>query len=451
MSIPARHRSIWRLAWPMILSNSTVPLLGIVDTAILGHLNSSIYLGAVAVGSSIMTFMLWAFGFLRMGTTSFSARAYGQKDGHLIRLIFAQATLLAASIGVLLLLIVPWLLPFALDWMQPEPAVREWAERYCRIRLFSAPAALMTYACIGWFIGQQDTRSPLLILVVANALNIGLDWLFIMHWDYKSVGAAWATVCAEYLALLLGLWMIRRRLQRTAGSMPWIQLKQWWRYADMIRVNRHLFVRTLSLLLVMTFFTAQGAQTNNTILAANAILLQLLLLTSHGLDGFAHAAEALVGKAIGARRLQSFYQTCRDTSIWALVTALAFSAVFFLAAQPIAHIFTALPEVISATLEYMPWLWLMPLLAVWSYQLDGIFIGTGQTQAMQYSMIIAAFGVFFPLWWLTQPLGNHGLWLSFSVFNISRALLLGGIFWRYSSQKVWLRVSDKSCRDQNVV
>jgi len=431
------HRAIWALAWPMILSNISLPLLGLIDTAILGHLDSAIYLGAVAVGSSIITFILWAFAFLRMGTTSLSARAYGANQYQKMRLLLSQSILLALFLGICITLLLPFGLSIALKLMNPSPDVLIWAESYCQIRLLSAPASLMMYAIVGWLIGQQNTRGPLIILLLTNCINIVLDWLFIIHWDYLSDGAAWATVIAEYCGVLLALYLVNKQLKTMPGKTDKKELFQIKNYFELLKVNRHLFVRTVSLLLVFAFFTSRGAQTNDIVLAANAILLQLVLFISYGLDGFAHAAEALVGKAIGAKDKALFKLTCINTTVWALITAMIFFLICIIFKETIVTSFSHLNPIIETTEKYYWWLCLMPLIGIWSYQLDGIFIGAGKTLAMQNTMVLATFFIFFPLWWSTQDYGNHGLWFSFSVFILARAILLGAVFWRNTFKGLW--------------
>lgn len=429
---------VWQLAWPMILSNITIPLLGAVDTAILGHLESPTYLGAVAVGASVLTFLFWGFGFLRMGTTSLVARAFGAKDYSRCLQLLQQSIALALALAVILLLIQPLVFPLAMTLMEPSAEVKGWALSYCQIRIYAAPATLVNYAIIGWFIGLQDTRSPLLIMVTTNFLNILLDWLLIMVLGLKSDGAALATVAAEYSSLLLALLLVAKKLRQLPGRLSISTLKQLDGFWELLRVNRHLFVRTATLLFAFAFFTSQGARQGDNILAANAILLQLLMLTAYGLDGFAHAAEALTGKAIGAHNQRNFYRACYASTEMALITALGFTALFVLGQDGLIGLFSNIPAVINTVEQYYAWLCALPLIAAWSYQLDGIFIGAGKTKAMQNTMLAACFGCYLPLWWLTQSQGNHGLWLSFCALNFARSLAMGGMFIWLSRQRRWL-------------
>lgn len=436
------HRDIWQLAWPMMLSNLSIPLLGAVDTAILGHLPSPMFLGAVTVGASLLSLLFWSFGFLRMGTTSVAARAEGADDREGLHRVLVQSLALALLLALTLMVIGPWLLPIALEWMGPSPEVQALALDYARIRLWGAPASLMNFALVGWFIGRQDTRRPLAILFTTNGLNIVLDALLILGFGLNSEGAAWASVLAEYGGLTLGLWLMARtlrRLDRGRVRLPLLtEVTRWRAYGRLMRVNRHLFVRTLCLLSVFVFFAAQGARMGDQILAANAILLQFLLLTSYALDGFAHAAEALTGRAIGAGRISDFHLATRRSSLWALGCSLLISAVFVLGAPWWPRVFTSLPEVLEIVRTHYVWICVIPLIGVWGYQLDGIFLGSGHTAAMQYTVLIAAGACFLPLWWWLQPLGNQGLWLAFVAFNGARGVLLGGVYYHLTRREQWL-------------
>lgn len=432
------HRDIWQLAWPMMLSNLSIPLLGAVDTAILGHLPSPLYLGAVTVGASLLSLLFWSFGFLRMGTTSVAARAEGAGDRMGLHRVLVQSLALALAFALMLMLIGPWLLPVALKWMGPSPDVQALALDYARIRLWGAPASLMNFALVGWFIGRQDTRRPLAILFTTNGLNIVLDAVLILGLGLNSEGAAWASVLAEYGGLSVGLWLTARQLNGLERRPLIEELNRWRAYGRLMRVNRHLFVRTLCLLSVFVFFAAQGARMGDQVLAANAILLQFLLLTSYALDGFAHAAEALTGRAIGAGRVGDFHLATRRSSVWALGCSLLISAVFILGAPWWPGVFTSLPGVLEIVRAHYVWICLLPVIGVWGYQLDGIFLGSGQTAAMQYTVLIAAGGCFLPLWWWLQPLGNQGLWLAFVAFNGTRGLLLGAVYYHLSRKGRWL-------------
>lgn len=421
----------------MMLSNLSIPLLGVVDTAILGRLPSPVYLGAVTLGAAVLSLLYWSFGFLRMGTTSLTARYTGAEDPASCRMILFQSATLALVLAFALMLVGPWLLPLAVSLMGPSDEVALLAQSYGQIRLWSAPASLLNFALIGWFIGRQDTRRPLAILMATNLLNIALDALFILGLGMASDGAAWASVLAEYGGLGAALWLAHRCLQQMGGGLDRTRLNRLAHYLPLLQINRHLFVRTLCLLLVFAFFSAQGARLGDSTLAANAILLQLLMLASYALDGFAHAAEALTGRAMGARRLDDFFQASRASTVWALALAMLIAGILLAGTPWIPRIFTTIPAVLELVRNHYLWVCWLPLVAVWGYLLDGIFLGSGHTAAMQYTVLGAATLVFLPLWWLLQPWGNHGLWLTFMAFNGARGLLLGGVFWHITLRKRW--------------
>lgn len=431
------NHNIWRLAWPMIISNISVPMLGLVDTAILGHLENAHYLAAVAIGSSVLSFLYWGFSFLRMGTTGLAAQAYGAQQNDQGKLIIGQAICLAIALGLLVILFSPLLIHVGLRLITPPPGIEVTAASYIQIRILSTPALFINFAIIGWFIGRQNTRWPLIIALATNGLNVALDFLLVVGLNMNSDGAALATVIAEYSGCGLALMMLRQHLASTQGHLNKRQLWQWRNYKELIIINQALFIRTLALLGSMAFFTAQGAQQGEAILAANAIMINLLLLTTYGLDGFANAAEALVGDAIGKQNQTAFMQTCTHCLLWSLLTAGLFSLLFFVAGKSLIGLMTSLQAVSSQAELYLPWLIVLPLVAVWSYLLDGIFIGATQTAAMRNSMLLSVALVYLPCWYFTQGWGNHGLWLAFLLFNAARGISLGVYFLSYNRQNSW--------------
>lgn len=439
MSWPDRatHARVWALAWPMMLSNITVPLLGLVDTAVIGHLPAAHHLGAVAVGSMIFSILYWAFGFLRMGTTGMVAQACGRGDGDRIRTLLGQSLVLGAVIGVLILLLRTPLTRLALAWMDPEPAVLVAATDYTAIRAFGAPAVLCNFALLGWFVGNQNTRVALILLTSSNLVNMLLDLLFVFSLGMAADGVALATVCAEYFSLLLGLICCRRLLSHLPGRWQRAQLHRWQDYRELISVNRYLFVRTLLLLMTFAFFTAQGAQQGTTILSANAVLLNFLLLISNALDGFAHATEALTGQAVGRRQPRLFQQVLLCATLWSAISAVLLTLVFWLAGPLIIQLLTDIDAVRQAALQYLPWIVALPLIGTWSFLLDGLFIGTTRVKAMQDTMLFSVLLVFVPVWWLARPLGNHGLWLAFLCLFAARGLSGGWVFWRLQRRNAW--------------
>lgn len=436
LRLPAIDRRLWALAWPMMLTNLTVPLLGLVDTAVLGHLDSPRYLGAVAVGANLFSILYWTFGFMRMGTTGLAAQAWGKRDPFAQIALLLRSVLLAVTIGLLLILCHSPLIALGLNLMNPSPEVAGLAAEYAAIRIWSAPAVLCQYTLVGWLIGTQFPRGPMVMLIVANGLNIVLDVLFVTVLGWNSRGVALATVIAEYGAAALGFAIVLRRLpegQRLTRAL-FGRLAD---YLTILRVNRYIMVRTIALLLVLAFFTAQGARQGDTILAANAVLLTFLLVISNALDGFANAAEALIGEAVGRGSRHRFRAVFRTALRWSLWGALLLTVAFVLGGELLIAALTGIDSVRTTAALYLPWLWLLPMTAVWGFLLDGVFIGATRTRDMQNTMLFSALAVFLPAWWLTTGWGNHGLWFSLLMLMLARALSMGWLCWRHTRHGRW--------------
>jgi MATE family multidrug resistance protein len=437
MNQPHRQK-VLSIALPMTIASVSIPILGLVDTAILGHLDQALYLGAVAAGSSVLTMLLWLFSFLRMGSTGLTARAFGARDHNRCLEILAQSLVLSALLGSMLVLFQTPLLTTILNLIRPSDEVHKLAFEYCQIRIFAAPATLGTLCIMGWLLGLQRAKATLLLMLFINAANIGLDFLFIVGLDMNSKGAAWASFTSELFGFLLALVLAAMQLSKIHGVINRLHLHQWFRYRELLQVNRHLFFRTACLVFTMVFFTAQGARQGDSILAANAILLQLLLLVAYTQDGFTHAAESLTGHATSTNDLDSFYAICKEVMFWGLGISCLATIAYLLFPEPIITIFTDLPEVAAEARHYWPWLTALPLAGLLCFTADGIFIGTGKTRAMQDTMLLAAFGLFLPIWYFSQSLGNHGLWLAYLSFLVFRSLLMSGMFIHYSRQSLWV-------------
>ncbi len=436
------NHKIWALAWPAILSNLSVAMLGLVDTAILGHLSDARYLGAVAIGGAILSFLYWGFSFLRMGTTGLVATATGAQNEEGARLALARSAVLALAIAALVMLSRPLWLAVGLPLMAPQADIAPWAESYVSIRAWSAPAVLLNYTVVGWFIGRQNTRWPMVFVVVTNLANIALDVLFVIGFGMLSDGAALATVCAEYLGCALALYALRRNLGGWPGRALWQRLWDASAFRRLLRSNRDLFVRTCSLLFAFAFFTANSDNFGGATLAANTIIIQLLLLAAYAMDGFAYAAEALAGNRFGARDLSGMRQTVNGCARWCAGAAVIMSVAFALGQPVFFSLLTDLPEVREILSQYAPWLVLIPLLAAPSYLLDGVFIGTARTGPMMWTMLLSLLLVYLPLWYLTRGWGNHGLWLAFALFNASRGLSLFWVYTRNFRLNRWLTPDD---------
>lgn len=433
----SHRRTVWLLAWPLILSNLTVPLLGLVDTAVMGHLPDTRYLGAVTLGATLFSFLYWGFGFLRMGTTGLAAQRAGADDANGQRLVLAQALGLGAVIGIGLLALQVPLIRVGLWLLDGSAEVSHLAEVYARIRMWSAPAVLANYALLGWFLGLGNSRYILLLMLTNNLVNIVLDLVFVLGLGMTVGGVALASVIADYSALALGLWLARGVMQRIGGTLPGAELLRIGAYRQLVAVNSALFVRTLCLLFAMAFFTSQSARQGDLLLAANAVLLQFVVLASYGLDGFAHATESLVGRAIGRKDPALFRSQVRAATEWSILLTLCLSLSYWVGGQALIAGLTGIDAVRTTAAIYLPWVIVMPLVAMWSYLLDGIFIGATRTRAMRDTMLAAVLFAYLPAWYVTTGLGNHGLWLALTLFLLARSALLGGVFLREWRQRRW--------------
>ncbi len=406
----------------MILSNVSVPLLGMVDTGVTGHLENAAYLGAVAVGSIIFGFLYTGVNFLRMGTTGIAAQQYGANDFDGLRVALGQALIVALAIAALLLLLQVPIGAAAISLIGADPAVAGFADQYFSIRIWSAPATLANFALIGWFLGLQNARVPLIVVLAINVTNIVLDLVLVIVVGMKVDGVAIASVIAEFTGLAVGLGFVARELNRHSGHWIISKLTTLREYAAFFAVNGNLFARTMALMFTLAFITAQGARQGGLILAANAILMNFQNLLSFALDGFAHAAEALVGKAVGEQNSEALKRSVVLALRWSLIVAVGFSVFFWLAGPTLIAVLTDLPDIRTTTLRYLPWLILSPLVAVWSYLYDGVFVGATLAREMRNIMLISAFVIFIPAWYALQFLGNDGLWLSFMLFLASRGI-----------------------------
>lgn len=430
---PRRHRAVFALALPMVFSNVTTPLLGLVDTWVIGHLGQAWFLGGVSVGATLINLLFWLLGFLRMSTTGLTAQAQGaaSAEGQLDTL--ARALGLAVGLGLALLLLVLPFLPAIIGLSGGSPEVQVYAEDYVSVRIWSAPASLCNLVIMGWLLGMQDARSPMLLLILSNLVNMVLDAWFVLGLGWQVRGVAAASLLADYSSLGVGLWLVSRRLRQLSAEVWQGAWSRWWQWPAVRRLlglNRDIFIRSLCLQLCFAFMTLQGARLGDVAVAANAVLLNFLMLISYGLDGFAYAVEAMVGRAIGRRDRQGLREAIVLNLGWALLIALAFALGFALGGrQLIAHI-TDLPAVIAEANRQLPWLIVMPLLAVWCFLLDGVFIGATRAREMRNSMLVAVFAGFFPVWWLCQGGGVAALWAAMAALMTGRGLTLGWLCWQ---------------------
>ena len=413
------HRRVFAIALPMIISNIAAPMLGLVDTAIIGHLPDAIYLSAVAIGSMTINFVYFLAVFLRMSTTGLAAQAFGANDLARQQRQFVHGMLFALVLGILLIVVQPLVLMLVWQLVAASDELQRLSSAYIQIRLWGAPAALTILVVIGVLLGRQQARSAMLLVILTNAVNVVLDIILIIGLNMNVRGAAWASVGAEYTTAIIGVFWVCRSLKLSWGQWPRPVLRE---CLALLGINRDILVRSLVLQLCMAMMTAYASYYGALTVAANAVLLQFLMLISLGLDGVAYASEALLGQAKGQRnstRMRHWFRLCL---LWSSIFAVLYSLIFFVFGTHIVGLITNIPEVIATAALYLPWLIAMPLLAHWSYLLDGVYIGLSQSKAMRDSMILAAVFGFLPAWWLTLSWQNHGLWFALSVFMLSRGV-----------------------------
>ena len=424
---PYSHRAIWAIALPLIVSSVSVPLVGLVGTGVLGHLEDAAYLAAVAAGAQLFSVLFVSLNFLRMGTTGITAQAYGacateSAPGTAIRQSLGEATVVALTLGMMIILLQAPIGSAALRIVGAEPHVTDLARQYFDIRVWSAPAALFNFVAIGWLIGMQNGRGPLAITLAINVTNMTLDLIFVLGLGFKVRGVATGALLAELAGAAVAIWVVKLQLERHPGSWAGTRLWELQPYRSLLRINGNLFVRTVALISTFAFITVQGARLGTVLLAANAVLLNFQWLTSYALDGIANAAEALVGKAIGSRDASGLRRAVRRALAWSLGFGALFSLLFWVAGPAIIRLLTGLPEVRGTALEYLPWMILLPWISVWSFFYDGVFVGATRSREMRVVMTASATLVFLPVWYLSRDLGNHGLWLAFAAFMLARGL-----------------------------
>ena len=420
----SQNRKVWRLAGPIILANISVPLLGVVDTAVMGHMPQAWYIGAVAVGAMIFSYVYWGFGFLRMGTTGLVAQAYGANDAAEVRALLGRALLMAVGLGLGVFALQWPLISGALWFIEASDQVETLARSYFDIRIYAAPAALANYAVLGWLLGLQRAKSALLLQVFMNGVNVVLDLWFVLGLGWGVEGVALATAIAEYSAAILGIFLALRVMRQIDGQWSWARTLDPVQLKRLFVVNGDIFIRTLCLVTAFAWFTSQGASMGDTLLAANAILMNFQMIVGYALDGFAFAAEALIGAAIGAKDRKKLSEAVRATTIWAGVFALLFSLIYAVAGSLIIAGMTDIDEVRETAHTFLIWAVLSPLVSVWSFQLDGIFIGATRTRAMRNGMAISLAGFLLCVWIFVPLWQNHGLWLAFYIYMILRAVTL---------------------------
>ena len=443
------HKEILSLAIPSIVTNITVPLLGLVDVAIVGHMGDASYIGAIAVGTMMMNVICWLFGFLRMGTSGMTSQAYGRGDSKEAATILFQAIALGAAIGILFVLFQPLLLRLFLFFMRPSDEIRAFASVYFHVCVFGLPAALVMYGLTGWFIGMQDTRTPMTVSIFQNIVNIMTSLLLVYVFGMKVEGVALGTLTAQYSGLLLALYILRRKYashyqllfsQFTLKPGDYSSFSYKHTLNRFFRVNRDIFLRTLFLVAVNAAFTSVGSRQGDVILAVNTLLFQFFTLYSYIMDGFAYAGEAICGKYYGAGNAPSFHACIRRLFAWGVIMTVVYTAAYYFGANDILHVLSNEQTVIEASEPYLLWVALIPVAGMGAFIWDGVFIGITDSRGMLLSCFVAAivFAIILSLFFTTM--GNHALWLALLSYLLARGVMQTILFWR--SKGEGLRTKD---------
>jgi MATE family multidrug resistance protein len=419
------NRRILQLAIPNIISNLSVPLLGAVDTAVIGHLDAVYYLGAIAVGSIIFDFIFWGFGFLRMGTTGLVAQAFGAHQTKETRIILARVLLVAFSLSILIILLQFPILKLSLLMVNASPEVEQYVQVYFSIRIFAAPATLALFGLNGWFLGMQNARFPMYVTILLNVLNIILNLVFVLKYDMNVAGVAWGSLIASYVAVGFAIWLYFRTYHLKGISIVRDELLQLDALKKFFSVNSDIFIRTLCLVTSYAFFTAKSAETGDVVLAANTILLQLWYISAYGIDGFAFAAESLVGRYFGANDRERLKEAIKGCMVWGIGIGLAGTACYALFGQQIVSVFTDQTIVLESIQVVLIWTVFAPIVNSICFIWDGVYIGATATPPMRNSMLVATVFVFIPVYYLTlNTLGVHAIWLAMFSFMLARGILL---------------------------
>ncbi|OBT12950.1 MATE family efflux transporter [Vibrio sp. UCD-FRSSP16_10] len=426
------HKKILVLAIPMVLSNITVPLLGLVDAAVVGHLEHSWYLGGVALGSTMISMVFWLFGFLRMSTTGLSAQAKGATDPRKLALVLIQGIVMALSFAIIFLILHRGIISVALSVSDASDKVQFYAFEYFAIRAWSAPAAMVNFVLLGWLLGNQNAKAPMWMVIATNVTNIVLDVLFVVVLHFGVAGAAYASVIADYTGAAVGIYFCHKAWSSAVGLnfqqvMSLGVSKLFTGVSRFVRLNRDIFLRSLCLQAVLAFMTFQGANFGDDVVAANAVLMSLVLMVSYAMDGFAYAIEAMVGKAIGAKDKAELSLSILGSFFWGLIVCCGFALLFGAGGSWIVSLISDIESVRLTAGEYLPWLAIMPLISMWCYLFDGIFIGATRGKEMRNSMFLASL-VFFALYFGFASLQNHSLWIAMLGFMGMRGATLGWVF-----------------------
>lgn len=421
------NKRILKLAIPSVISNISIPLLGMVDLGLVGHLKDIRYIGAVALGTMIFNFIYWGFGFLRMGTSGFTAQSYGARNLTGSVLTLSRSLLLGLAGAFLILVLQKPIALISFSLLHGSPAVETEAMRYFYIRVWAAPATIALYSFTGWFIGMQNTRFPMIITVVVNGLNVLFSLFFVLHLDMNSDGVALGTVLAQYSGLLLSIFLYQKYYGRLNKRWSFGKMADKKAVKEFLFINKDIFIRTLFLIFAFSYFTAESARMGDQILAINTLLLQYFMFFSYLIDGFAYAAEALTGKYVGSGSLFNLKKSVRILFLWGMGLSIPFTLTYLGGSHFILRLLTNNATLIQQASPFLLWIALVPLVSFPAFLFDGIFIGATASKGMRNSMILATVVFYLPVYYLLRShFGNHALWFAFILFLISRGVLLSG-------------------------
>jgi MATE family multidrug resistance protein len=419
------HRRVLAIAVPIMLSNVSQPLIGVVDTAVIGRLPEAYYIGAIAIASLVFTFLYWGFGFLRLGTSGLTAQAFGASDDKEIAAVLGRAFIVAIVCGAFLVLASPLIERAVLGLIEGSAKVETTASIYFRIRIWSAPFALANFVILGWFIGQGRAKVALGLQLILNITNMALDALLVLGLGMRAEGVALGTLVAEVAAAMAGLIVIAREMGRRRLPFEPETIFDTAKLKRTFSINIDIMVRTWCLVFAFWWHAAQGAKQSDVVVSANAVLMHCFEVAAYLIDGFAYAAEALVGQAVGGRSPERYRDAVRISSSWALATGAILAVVILALGPAIIDALATNSDVRQTARVYLPWVALSSLLGVVCFQLDGIFTGATRTADMR-NMMVVSLAVYLLTWWVAmKALGNHGLWLALNVFFIARAITLG--------------------------
>ena len=417
------NKQIVNLAIPNIISNFSVPLLGAVDTALMGRLESEHYLGAVGIGGIIFSFIYWGFGFLRMATTGLAAQAFGENDIPECGRLLLQATFIGITSSLLLFIFQWQLADVSFHLIAASPEVENLARTYFHIRICAAPATLCLHAFHGVFLGLQNAHYPMLLTVVVNFVNIVLNLIFVQMLGMKVAGVALATVIAQYVGLFLAILLFFGRYRSILTTWNFREVLVLPKLKRFLGISGDIFIRTCCLVFSHAVFMAKSAVLSDTFLAINTILLQFVNILSYAIDGFAFAAESLIGKYKGAEDMQSFKRTTRKVFFWAFLFGVVIMLIFVVSGERLLHLFTNQMHLIEGAKPYLIWIIVAPVVNVAAYIWDGIFLGATASKALRNSAIVSTI-LFLSSIHLLMPLGNHGLWGALTLLLVARGVSL---------------------------